>query len=81
MSGPVEARLASAMVAVPIPAHELKRDTWYYGVRCACRRMHALCEDLFSGKTDEQHLDQPVEVACECGAVVRSTRLQKFKTY
>lgn len=70
------------MVAVPIPPHELKGGTWYYGMRCACSRLHALCEDLFLGKTDEQHLDcaDPIEVACECGVVTRSDRLQKFKT-
>jgi hypothetical protein len=69
------------VVAIPIPPEELKRDTWYYGVRCACSRMHALCEDLFSGKTDERYLDfsQAVEVACECGAVARERRLHKFK--
>lgn len=70
------------MVAVPIPAHELKADTWYYGLRCACDRLHALCEDLFAGKTHELHLicAEPVEVACDCGAVVRADRLHKFKT-
>jgi hypothetical protein len=70
------------MVAIPIPPHELKSNTWYYGVRCACTRLHALCEDLFGGKTDEQHLDcsNPLEVACECGVVTRAMRLHKFKT-
>ena len=68
------------MVAFPIPPDKLKRDTWYYGVHCACTRLHALCEDLFCGKTDEQHFDCAVEVACECGAVVRAKRLHKFKT-
>jgi len=69
------------MVLIPIPAHELKSDTWYFGVRCACARLHALCEDLFKGKTDEQYLSysDPVEVACPCGAVTRADRLQKFK--
>jgi hypothetical protein len=70
------------MTLVPIPPHELKRNTWYYGVRCACNRLHALCEDLFAGKTDEQHLDcrEACEVACECGAVTRASRLHRFKT-
>jgi hypothetical protein len=70
------------MTAVPIPPHELKSSAWYYGVRCACTRLHALCEDLFAGKTDEQHLhcSVPVAVACECGAVIHADRLDKFKT-
>ena len=70
------------VVAVPILPHELKSNTWYYGVHCACTRLHALCADLFGGKTDEQHLDcsDPIEVACECGVVTRANRLHKFKT-
>ena len=70
------------MVAVPIPPHELKANTWYYGVRCVCDRLHALCEDLFAGKTDEKHLDcaDPLEVTCECGAVMQAERLHRFKT-
>ena len=70
------------MVAIPIARDELKANTWYYGVHCACSRLHALCEDLFAGKGDEQHLDcsDPVEVSCECGAVTRADRLHKFKT-
>lgn len=69
------------MVALPIQPSELKGDTWYYGVHCACSRLHALCEDLFMGKTDEQHLDcaDPVEVPCECGVVTHTARLHKFK--
>jgi hypothetical protein len=70
------------VIAIPIPPHELKSGTWYYGVHCACTRLHALCEDLFGGKTAEQHLDcsNPIEVACECGVVTRTKRLYKFKT-
>lgn len=70
------------MVAVPIPPPELKGNTWYYGVRCACGRLQALCEDLFAGKTDERHLDcaDPVQVVCACGRVLRADRLYKFKT-
>ena len=70
------------MTAFPIPPHELKSSTWYYGVRCVCTRMHALCEDLFPGKGDEQDLQcaVPVEVPCECGAVTHADRLDKFKT-
>lgn len=70
------------MVAIPIPSHELKGNTWYYGLRCACDRLHALCEDLFGGKIDQHYLDcgDPVEVTCECGVVTRADRLHKFKT-
>ena len=70
------------MVAIPIAPDTLKANTWYYGVRCACSRLHALCEDLFHGKGDEQHLNcsDPIEVACECGAVTRADRLHKFRT-
>jgi hypothetical protein len=69
------------MTAVPIPTHQLKRNTWYYGVRCSCARLIALCEDLFEGKSDEAQLRFPVSlsVECECGAVTHVQRLQKFK--
>lgn len=70
------------MTAAPIPPHKLKNDAWYYGIRCACARMHALCEDLFNGKTEEQYLycHVAIAVACECGAVTHADRMQKFKT-
>lgn len=69
------------MTAVPIPAHELKSDTWYYGVRCACERLLLLVEDYFQGKGNEQHLAvTALEVRCECGAVNRTLLLQKFRT-
>lgn len=81
-AGPIRGAPEYGVVAFPIPPHELKRDTWYYGVRCACSMQHALCEDLFRGKGTEQHLDcaEPVEVACDCGALTRARRLHKFKT-
>jgi hypothetical protein len=70
------------MTAVPIPPHQLKSNAWYYGVRCTCARLHALCEDLFAGKTNEQYLycSIPVEVACQCGAVIQADCVHKFKT-
>lgn len=70
------------MTAIPIPPHELKRGTWYYGVRCACARLHALCEDLFAGKTSDPYLDclEPLDIACPCGAVMHVERLHRFKT-
>jgi hypothetical protein len=69
------------MTAVPIPAHELKSNTWYYGVRCACARLLALAEDTFAGKGDDTHsFAVPLEVQCECGSITRTQRFQKFKT-
>lgn len=64
------------MIVIPIPPHALRSNTLYYGIRCACSRLHALCEDLFGGKTTEQHLDCsfPIEVGCECGAVMRACK-------
>lgn len=70
------------MTLVPIPENQLKSNTWYYGIRCTCRRLHAVCEDLFEGKTDETHINGPgaLKVACQCGEVIPATRLSKFKT-
>ena len=70
------------MTLVPIPAQEVKRNTWYYGARCACMRMLVLCEDLFSGKTceSEMYCSPAVAIACECGKVTRTDRLFKFKS-
>ena len=64
----------------PIPERELKSNTWYYGFRCACSRMQALCEDLFAGKTSDaqMHCSPPIAVACECGTVTHADRLNKF---
>ena len=64
------------------PLRSVKRKTWYYGMRCACARLLALCEDCFAGKGDEQvlHLPKPLTVTCECGAVTEAHVLQKFKS-
>ena len=69
------------MTVVPIPAHALKSKTWYYGVRCACTRVHPICEDLFQGKTDETHIDgsDRLTVACPCGREIHANRLFKFE--
>jgi len=66
----------------PIPAHEIKCSTWYYGVQCACQRLLAMCEDCFAGKGDEHdlHLSAPFTITCECGAVTETNVFQKFKT-
>ncbi len=68
------------MTALPIAPHELKEDTWYYGVRCTCERLLPLVEDHFGGKGNEHHLSSPPDVPCECGAVTRTMLLMTFKT-
>jgi hypothetical protein len=69
------------MNAVAIPSHELKRETWYYGVRCSCDRVLALVEDSFAGYGDDKHLSAiPLLVRCECGTITNAHVLHKFKT-
>lgn len=69
------------MFVLPIPHHELKRDTWYYGVRCACAYLLALAEDCLSGNGENHYRsDVPLDVRCECGEVTRTLLLHKFKT-
>jgi len=69
------------MNAIAIPERELKPNTWYYGVRCACERLLALVEDCFAGRGDDHHVPAvPLAVHCECGAVTCAKLLQKFKT-
>ena len=70
------------MTVDPIPAHKLKSKTWYYGIRCVCTRFHAICEDLFEGKTGETYMDgsAALSIACPCGHTTRADRLSKFKT-
>ncbi len=72
---------ANTILSIPV-IRDLKRATWYYGVRCACKRLLALCEDCFSGKGNEDRLPMPgmVAVKCECGSVTNTQLLQKFKT-
>jgi len=57
-----------------------KPATWYYGVKCACRRLLLVCEDCFGGKGREERLEMPrtIEVKCDCGAVTNTQVLQKF---
>ena len=59
-----------------------KPNTWYYGVRCGCMRLLAVCEDLFAGKGDDEFLQVPAGfgVECACGRVSRVAHLSKFKT-
>jgi len=74
-------RTNDPMTAVPIPLHELKGGTWYYGVRCACTRLLALVEDCFGGRGDDEHRSsEPFEIWCDCGRVTKTQNLQKFKT-
>jgi hypothetical protein len=69
------------MNAVVIPSHELKPNTWYYGIRCGCARLLALAEDAFAGRGDDHHpSDVALLVQCECGAVTSTKVLSKFKT-
>jgi hypothetical protein len=70
------------VTVIPIPAHEIKRSTWYYGVQCACQSLLAICEDCFAGKGDERvlQLSAPFTITCECGAVIATDVFQKFKT-
>jgi hypothetical protein len=68
------------MTALPIPPREVKTDTWYYGVRCACARLLPLAEDAFAGNGDDPHsLAEPIEVQCPCRAIIRTQLLHKFK--
>jgi hypothetical protein len=64
------------------PLEDPKRNTWYYGVRCACERLLAVCEDRFQGKTDDAVLPVPISltVQCPCGVATDAQVLQKFKT-
>jgi len=59
----------------------LKPDTWYYGTRCPCARLLALCEDLLRGRGVEELLGPEgiLAVRCECGRVSAVMRLHKFK--
>ena len=69
------------MNALAIPTQELKANTWYYGVRCTCRRLLALVEDSFAGRGDDHHFSAvPLTVQCECGAITSAQVLHKFKT-
>jgi hypothetical protein len=71
----------SAHVTI-VPIDDPKPRTWYYGVRCACMRLVAVCEDLFSGKGDEDFLQLPAELAvqCDCGAVSHVSHFERFRT-
>jgi len=69
------------MTAVPIPPHELKPNTWYYGVQCVCARLLAIGEDCFGGNGHEEHRSVvPLTVQCECGQAISAHVLHKFRT-
>jgi hypothetical protein len=61
---------------------DLKPKTWYYGVRCGCERLLAVCEDCFAGRFNGKplQLPAPVTVRCECGAITSTQILENFKT-
>ena len=69
------------MTTAPIPEHELKPGNWYYGALCECTRLNAVCEDLYNGKTEDQHLtlSPPISIRCECGKVTHADTLQKYR--
>jgi hypothetical protein len=70
-----------SLLVTVAPIRHPKPNTWYYGVRCACTRRLAVCEDLFAGKSDDSLLvPAGLGVECECGAVNHVVRLQTFKT-
>lgn len=64
------------------PLRDLKHNTWYYGIRCACQRLLAVCEDALGGNSDETVFRVPIKVSveCECGKVTEVPVLRKFKT-
>ena len=57
------------MNAVAIPSHELKRETWYYGVRCSCDRVLALVAQVRQGNSEDE-LD---EMQREVDEILRET--------
>ena len=65
-----------------LPPRGSQAHTWYYGVRCECKRLLALCEDCFHGKADDAVLPVPIPltVQCPCGVANNAQILRKFKT-
>ena len=63
------------------PVGHPKRNTWYYGMRCACSGFLTLCEDLFLGRGVDDLYQAPgaLAVRCACGKVNPVQHLQKFK--
>jgi hypothetical protein len=70
------------MVVRPLPTNEVKRNTWYFGLRCICARFLPLTEDLFCGNGTEEafRLSVPLLVRCECGTVTETRVLEKVRT-
>lgn len=67
--------------ATVVPVRQPKPRTWYYGARCACSRLLAICEDLFAGKGDDVlQMPETIAVECDCGSVSHVLRFQKFRT-
>lgn len=63
------------------PVRQPKRRTWYYGARCRCSRLLAICEDLFGGRGDDVlQMPETIAVECDCGLVSHVLRFQKFRT-
>jgi hypothetical protein len=58
-------------------------DLWYFGLRCACGKWIAVAEDwvnLFCSEARELELQYPITVECECGTLISTQRLTRFKT-
>lgn len=71
----------SSAVIRGIAATELRSRTWYWSMQCACGRGVVVNEDPTGGVGgDCVDLDQPVAVACECGALTLVRRFKKLKT-
>lgn len=59
----------------------LRSRSWYWSVDCACGRQVVVNEDPTGGVGGNcVDLDQPVAVACECGALTLVWRFKKLET-
>jgi hypothetical protein len=68
------------LTLTPIAEHELRSNTWYYGVHCACTRHLPLQEDCLAGNgLDLLPLPEGYDVKCDCGAIFAPKWLKKFK--
>jgi hypothetical protein len=75
------ARRKSPAVIRGLSAAELRSKAWYWSVHCACGREVFVNEDPTSGVGgDCVDLNEPVPVACECGALTLVWRFNKLKT-
>jgi hypothetical protein len=74
-------RRKSPAVIRGLAAASLRSGVWYWSIHCACGREVLVTEDPTSGVGgDCVHLNKPVAVACECGALTLAWRFKKLKT-